>query len=93
MSVFLAWSPELDRADRNGPWHEIWEVSSSVWFIDSDDTLSAVYHQLKWSFPETPSPPAIMVAPVAGIPKLRGLPAGTSTWLRERGRATSAPSA
>jgi len=49
--------------------------------VESDDTLSRVYHELKWSLPDD-SP--LMVVPLAERPRLKGLAAGTQTWLRDR---------
>lgn len=49
--------------------------------VESPETLSRVYHELKWSLPDGA---ALVVAPLAERPKLKGLPAGTTTWLRER---------
>ena len=49
--------------------------------VDSDDTLSRVYHELKWSLPDDS---ALVVAPIGGRPKLKGLAPGTTTWLRDR---------
>ena len=49
--------------------------------VDSDDTLSRVYHELKWSLA---SEAALLVAPVAATPKLRGVAPGTLRWLRQR---------
>ncbi|MBC9731826.1 hypothetical protein [Nocardioides marmotae] len=49
--------------------------------IDSTEHLSAVYHALKWSLPDDP---ALVVVPLHGTPKLRGLAPGTTTWLRRR---------
>ncbi len=56
--------------------------------VDSPETLSRVYHELKWSLPDGT---ALLVTPVIERPKLKGLPSGTTSWLRERlpGRAQS----
>jgi len=56
-------------------------AAAGLLLVDSDDSLSRVYHELKWSLPEGTS---LLVAPVAGTPKLKGLAPGTQTWLRER---------
>lgn len=85
MTVFLAWSPEpfppeLDGAS-DGPWREVRRVAEQVVLVDSEDTLSRVYHELKWSLPGSP---ALLVTACAGAPKNKGLPPGTTTWLRAR---------
>ena len=86
MTVFIAWtSADLDRLDPSrdlaGPWREVVVAASGLAFVDSDDTLSQVYHALKWSLPDGV---ALAVAPVAGLPKAKGLAPGTVRWLRAR---------
>jgi len=86
MSVYAAWTSadlhQLEPArDLPGPWREVVVAASGLAFVDSDDTLSRVYHQLKWSLPEGV---ALMVAPVAAVPKATGLAPGTNSWLRGR---------
>ena len=84
MTVYLAWTSAdlVEGTDAlPGPWHEIVVAGPGLLFVDSPDTLSRVYHELKWSLPDGS---ALVVAPVAGTPKLRGLAPGTQTWLRER---------
>lgn len=81
MSVYLAWSGRDVPEDEPGPWREVRLAAPGLAFVDSDDTLSRVYHELKWSLPEGT---ALLVAPVASVPKLKGLRPGTQTWLRER---------
>jgi hypothetical protein len=49
--------------------------------VESDDTLSRVFHELKWALAEEAP---LFVAPVAATPKLRGLEPGTLSWLRAR---------
>ena len=86
MTVFVAWTSadlrELDPArDLVGPWREVVVAAPGLAFVDSDDTLSRVFHELKWSLPEGV---ALTVAPVAGLPKAKGLAPGTNSWLRAR---------
>ena len=86
MSVYIAWTSadlhELDPArDLAGPWREVVVAASGLAFVDSDDTLSTVYHALKWSLPDGV---ALVVAAVADEPKAKGLAAGTNSWLRAR---------
>lgn len=85
MTVFVAWSPagfddELV-GEATGPWHEVRRVADEVLLVDADETLSKVYHHLKWSLPEDAP---LLVVPSEGPGKNRGLPAGTTSWLRAR---------
>ncbi len=84
--MYVAWTSadlhELDPSqDLAGPWHEVVVAAGGLAFVDSDDTLSRVYHALKWSLPEGV---ALAVAPVADQPKAKGLAPGTNSWLRAR---------
>lgn len=82
MTVYVAWtSADLHEAELLGPWREVVVAASGLAFVDSDDTLSRVYHELKWSLPEGA---ALTVAPLAGVPKAKGLAAGTNSWLKGR---------
>jgi hypothetical protein len=82
VTVFLAWTSEAPpAAELPGPWREIRVAAPGLLLIESDDTLSRVYHELKWSL--TPASPLI-VAPLSATPKLRGLAPGTLSWLRSR---------
>ena len=86
MTVYVAWAPDLpDVTELVGPWTELKLAAPGLLLVESDDTLSRVFHELKWQLPEeTP----LFVAPLAATPKLRGLEPGTLSWLRER---TAAP--
>lgn len=82
MPVFLVWTDaDLAAADLLGPWREVVVAAPGLAFVDSDETLSRVYHEVKWSLPDGS---ALAVAPVAGPPKAKGLAPGTNTWLRQR---------
>ncbi|MBM7519878.1 hypothetical protein [Nocardioides nitrophenolicus] len=81
MTVYLAWSPAPVPADLPGPWVELRRLTDDLVLVDSPDGLSRVYHELKWALPEGT---ALFVAPLPERPKLKGLPAGTTTWLRDR---------
>jgi hypothetical protein len=88
MTVYVAWtSADLDEVDPardvTGPWREVTVAAAGLVFVDSDDTLSRVYHALKWSLPDGV---ALVVAPVADLPKAKGLADGTVSWLRARMR-------
>jgi hypothetical protein len=86
MTVYVAWtSADLRELDPSrhlaGPWREVVVAADGLAFVDSDETLSAVYHALKWSLA---AGVALAVAPVAGLPKAKGLGPGTNSWLRAR---------
>lgn len=81
MTVFIAWTGARVEDGLAGPWQEILVVADDLCFVVSDDSLSRVYHEIKWSLPDDA---ALLVAPLAGRPKLKYLPAGTTTWLRDR---------
>jgi hypothetical protein len=88
MTVYVAWtSADLDQIDPSsdlaGPWREVVVAAHGLAFVDSDETLSAVYHALKWSLPPEV---ALAVAPVADLPKAKGLAPGTNSWLRRQFR-------
>ena len=82
MSVFLAWTDARPVvAELEGPWLELREAAPGLLLIESVDSLSTVYHALKWSLPEGGP---LIVAPLDRTPKLRGLAPGTTSWLRSR---------
>ena len=88
MTVYVAWtSADLHQLDPSrdlaGPWREVIVAAGGLAFVDSDDTLSRVYHALKWSLPDGVAV-AVAVAPVADLPKAKGLEPGTNRWLRTR---------
>ncbi|MGB0100567.1 MAG: hypothetical protein WBP61_09820 [Nocardioides sp.] len=80
MSVFLAWATTPVDPETSGPWEELRPVGPDLVLVLSDHTLSVVYHNLKWSLPEQAG---LIVAPLRELPKLKGLPPGTQTWLRD----------
>lgn len=82
MTVYVAWTAELPEEDLPGPWTELRHAAPGLLLVESDDTLSRVFHELKWALSDEDAP--LFVAPVAATPKLRGLTPGTLTWLRER---------
>jgi len=85
MSVYLAWLGDPSAVDAvmtaPGPWREVIEAGPGLLVVESDDTLSRVYHEVKWLLPDDC---ALLVAPVAERPKARGVTGGTVSWLRER---------
>ncbi|WP_205744808.1 hypothetical protein [Yimella sp. RIT 621] len=83
LTVYLAWTSEdlADLADLEGPWHEAMLIAPGLIAVNSTESLSAVYHAIKWSLRREAS---LIVVPVHQMPKSRGMAAGTTTWLRER---------
>ncbi|MDQ6525376.1 hypothetical protein RB608_17270 [Nocardioides sp. LHD-245] len=81
MPVFLAWSAAAVPEDVRGPWTELRRLTDELSLVESTESLSRVYHELKWALPEGT---ALLVAPLSERPKLKGLPATTTTWLRDR---------
>jgi hypothetical protein len=84
VTVYLAWTslpPADPTVDLVGPWEEVREVAPGLLLLESHDSLSAVYHAVKWSLPHEA---ALVVTAVEHTPKSRGLAAGTTAWLRAR---------
>lgn len=80
MTVFLAWSSATPE-DLIGPWQEARRIAPGLLLLESTESLSAVYHALKWALPNGA---ALIVSPVDRTPKSRGLAPGTTSWLRAR---------
>jgi hypothetical protein len=80
MTVYLAWTAAAPDT-LEGPWTDVREAAPGVLLLESDETLSVVYHALKWSLPDGA---ALLVTAVPCTPKSRGTTPGTTTWLRER---------
>lgn len=81
MTVYVAWTPELPATDLPGPWSELRTAGPGLLLVESTETLSRVFHELKWALAQDAP---LFVAPVAATPKLRGLEPGTLDWLRRR---------
>ena len=81
MTVYVASTPEPPEENLPGPWRELRVAAPGLLLVESDDTLSRVFHELKWALAEEAP---LFVAPVAATPKLRGLEPGTLSWLRAR---------
>ena len=84
MTVFLAWTG-APPADLDGPWREARPIAPGLVLLDSPETLSVVYHALKWSLPDDA---ALIVTPVDRTPKSRGMEPVTTAWLRRRTSAS-----
>lgn len=81
MAVYQLWTSATEDLDPAGPWHDVLRAADGLWFLESEETLSRVYHEAKWSLPDGV---ALLVTPVLERPKLKGLAGGTTTWLRDR---------
>ncbi len=85
MPVCLAWlgdpSAASDVVDAPGPWREVREAAPGLLLVDTTETTSRVYHDIKWLLPDGC---ALLVAPLERRPKARGVAAGTVSWLRAR---------
>ena len=81
MTVFLAWTSAEVPGDLTGPWEEVRDAAPGLLLVSSTETLSRVYHELKWALPEGAP---LLVGPLTDRPKLKGLRPGTQAWLRDR---------
>jgi hypothetical protein len=66
---------------------ESFELRPGLLLIDSDDALSPLYHRIKWALPPGTE---LLVAPLAGAPKLKLMNTGASAWLRTRAPVSGA---
>ena len=89
MTAFLAWTSEPPE-DLDGPWEEAREIAPGLLAIESRESLSAVYHAVKWALPREA---ALIVTPVPQTPKSRGMAPGTTSWFRHRTTAAGAGAA
>lgn len=64
-----------------GPWQEVVPSAPGLLLIESDETLSQVYHHVKWLLAEERP---LLVAHLHDRPKARGLARGVGSWLRDR---------
>jgi hypothetical protein len=85
MAVCLAWLEDPSAVSAvmaaPGPWRELVEAGPGLVVVETDETVSRVYHEMKWLLPESCG---LLVAPLSHRPKARGVTSGTVTWLRER---------
>lgn len=85
MAVFLAWLEDPAAVSlvmaAPGPWRELVEAGPGLVVVETDETVSRVYHEMKWLLPDSC---ALLVAPLSQRPKARGVTPGTVSWLRER---------
>lgn len=64
-----------------GPWRDVTVAGDGLLLLETDETVSRVYHELKWLLPDHC---ALLVAPLSERPKTRGTAAGIVSWLRAR---------
>jgi hypothetical protein len=88
MTVFLAWTSAAVPSGLVGPWEEIRQAAPDLLLVSSTESLSRVYHELKWTLPEEAS---LLVTALTSRPKLKGVRPGTQTWLRDRLPGASRP--
>ncbi len=85
MPVCLAWLGDPTAADQVlgavGPWREIKRAAPGLLLVDTTETTSRVYHEIKWLLPDDC---ALLVAPLDRRPKARGVATGTVSWLRSK---------
>jgi hypothetical protein len=80
MAVYLAWTAATPDT-LEGPWVEVRQIAPGLLLLESTESLSVVYHAIKWTLPHEA---ALIVTPVPQTPKSRGMEPGTTTWLRDR---------
>lgn len=78
--LYLAWE-ETGAVDATaeGPWEDAVVLRPGLLLLVSEATRSEVYHALKHHLPPDT---ALLVAPLAEAPKMKGMAEGTTTWLR-----------
>jgi hypothetical protein len=80
--LYLAWE-ETGAVDATaeGPWEDAVVLRPGLLLLDSQASRSVVYHALKHHLP---AGTALLVAPLADAPKMKGMAEGTTAWLRGR---------
>lgn len=68
-------------AAAHGPWLDAFTLRDGLTLIDSPHSRSEVYHAVKHLVPEGT---ALLVAPLAGEPKFKGMSSGARIWLDAR---------
>lgn len=85
MNVCLVWIGDPGQVetviDSPGPWRELRTVAPGLLFAETEDTVSRVFHEIKWLLPDDCP---LMVTPVSRRPKARLVAQGTVSWLRDR---------
>jgi hypothetical protein len=82
MALFLVRHDEDEAIpDEVGLALDLFELRPGLLLVDSGLHLSPLYHRIKWALPPGS---ALLVAPLAGPPKFKGMDAGAVKWLRAR---------
>jgi hypothetical protein len=84
MTVYLAYTDADFDVATPGPWSAVHRAGPGLTLLESEETLSRVYHELKWSLP---GGAALFVAALVELPKLSRCAPGTTSWLRDRLRS------
>ena len=71
---------DIDVARHPDPAPDLLELTPGLYLTESARTRSQVYHALKRRF----GPRRLLVAPLAGDPKFKGMRPGVLAWLRAR---------
>ena len=74
---------DTDVARHPEPSPDLVELAPGLYLTESTRTRSQVYHAIKWRF----EPQRLLVAPLAGDPKFKGMQPGVLAWLRARREA------
>lgn len=85
MAICVVWLEDPASVDAvvsaPGPWREVVEAGPGLLLVETEDTVSRVYHEVKSLLPDAC---ALLVAPLEHRPKARGVADGTVSWLRDR---------
>lgn len=85
MAVCLVWLADPAHVQvvmtEPGPWREAVGAGPGLVVLETDETVSRVFHEVKWMLPDDA---VLLVAPVEHRPKARGVAPGTVSWLRDR---------
>ncbi len=73
---------DIDGARHPDPSPDLVELAPGLYLTESSRTRSQVYHAIKRRF----EPRRLLVAPLAGDPKFKGMQPGVLAWLRARRR-------
>ncbi|MBA2410319.1 MAG: hypothetical protein H0V62_11340 [Gammaproteobacteria bacterium] len=80
--IFLVYTVDRsDAFDQVARSHEAWEADVGLWFVNSGDSLSRLYHALKRALKPTQT---FLVAPLPERPKFKNLSAGSLAWIIAR---------
>ena len=77
-TLYLIWhSAKETEVEISEPSHPL---SDGLFLVRSERTLSRLYHAIKHQLPEGT---ALIVAPLEGSPKFKGMAAGALKWVRD----------